>query len=128
SVRLQLASVAPYDFGPVDPLQTYAPAGNENTAQVWANAPWRLMVRAAGPNFPEVPAGPFTVPLNRLAVSGTRTVNLGAADKRIANGARTTNAGITIPINYALTLQWADRPNTAGSHYEQVLIYTAVTP
>jgi hypothetical protein len=128
SVRLQLGSVLPYDFGLVDPLATYAPAGNENTATVWSNAAWRLMVRAAGPTFTEAPAGARTIPLGRLAVSGTRTVNLGAADKRIANGARTSNAGVLVPINYALTLTFADRPNTPGSHYEQVLIYTAVTP
>jgi hypothetical protein len=33
-----------------------------------------------------------------------------------------------VPINYALTLRFADKTNTPGSNYQQILIYTAVTP
>ena len=87
TVRLQLATTAPYDFGPVDPLSARDPAGNENTATVWSNANWRLFVRAAGPAFTESPTGSNTIPLNRLRVTGTRGMNLGANDKRIASGA-----------------------------------------
>ena len=112
TVRMQLATTAPYDFGPVDPLSARDPAGNENTATVWSNANWRLFVRAAGPAFTESPTG----------------ANLGVNDKRIANGAPTGTAGVAVPINYALTLQFADKANTPGSSYQQILIYTAVTP
>ena len=87
TVRLQLATTAPYDFGPVDPLSARDPAGNENTATVWSNANWRLFVRTAGPAFTESPTGANTIPLNRLRVTGSRGVNLGVDDKRIANGA-----------------------------------------
>ena len=102
--------------------------GNENTATVWSNANWRLFVRAAGPAFTESPTGANTIPLNRLRVTGTRGVNLGVNDKRIANGAATGTAGVAVPINYALTLRFADKANTPGSNYQQILIYTAVTP
>ena len=71
TVRLQLATTAPYDFGPVDPLSARDPAGNENTATVWSNANWRLFVRAAGPAFTESPTGSNTIPLNRLRVTGS---------------------------------------------------------
>jgi hypothetical protein len=128
TVRMQLATTAPYDFGPVDPLSARDPAGNENTATVWSNANWRLFVRAAGPAFTESPTGANTIPLNRLRVTGTRGVNLGVNDKRIANGAATGTAGVAVPINYALTLRFADKANTPGSNYQQILIYTAVTP
>jgi len=103
-------------------------AGDENTATVWSNANWRLFVRAAGPAFTESPTGANTIPLNRLRVTGTRGVTLGANDKRIANGAATGTAGVAVPINYALTLRFADKANTPGSSYQQILIYTAVTP
>jgi len=69
TVRMQLATTAPYDFGPVDPLSARDPAGNENTATVWSNANWRLFVRATGPAFTESPTGANTIPLNRLRVT-----------------------------------------------------------
>jgi hypothetical protein len=128
TVRMQLATTAPYDFGPVDPLSVQDPAGNENTATVWSNASWRLFVRAAGPAFTESPTGSHTIPLNRLRVTGTRGVNLGPNDKRIANGPATGTAGTPVPINYTLTLRFADPANTPGSSYQQILVYTAVTP
>jgi hypothetical protein len=128
TVRVQLATSAPYDFGPVDALTAQDPAGNENTATVWSNASWRLLVRAAGAAFTETPAGTNTIPLNRLSVSGQRTVNLGPNDKRLANGTATGTGGVAVPINYVLTLRLADPVNTPGSSYQQTLIYTAVTP
>lgn len=129
TVRLQLATTAPYDFGPVDPLSPRDPAGNENTATVWSNASWRLFVRSAGPAFTEAPTGTKTIPLNRLNVSGQRAVNLGTADKRLARGTTGTGtAGVAVPINYILTLRFVDPANTPGSSYQQTLIYTAVTP
>lgn len=128
TVRMQLATTTPYDFGPVDPLSPRDPAGDENTATVWSNASWRLFVRAAGPAFTEAPTGTKTIPLNRLRVSGQRAVNLGPADKRLARGTQTGTAGVAMPINYLLTLRFVDPANTPGSSYQQILIYTAVTP
>jgi hypothetical protein len=128
AVSLQLATTTPYDFGVVDSLSTFDPAGDENTATVSSNATWTLDVRAAGPAFVEFPTGTNTIPLNRLDVVGDRKVNLGQNDKRIADGTATGAAGTAVPINYILSLKVGDAPNTPGSNYQQTLIYTAVTP
>jgi hypothetical protein len=128
AVSLQLATTTPYDFGVVDSLSTFDPAGDENTATVSSNATWTLFVRAAGPTFVEFPTGTNTIPLNRLDVVGDRQVNLGQNDKRIADGTATGAAGTAVPINYILSIKFGDAPNTPGSNYQQTLIYTAVTP
>ena len=129
AVQLALATTTPYNFGPVSPLAVAAPGGNENAATVWSNGSWRLLMRAAGPNFTEVPTGTHTIPVGRLQVRGSGgQVTASTTDQQIGSGNATPQAGRNTNINYRLSLQWGDAASTAGSVYSQTIVYTAVTP
>ena len=124
SVQLNLATTTPFDFGNVDPLQTYSSAANANVATVFSNAPWHLSVKGTG-NFSD--GGANTIPDSRLQVKGASTITLSNANQTIATGAAATpQAGTPTNIQYLLTLQWGDP--VSANPYSDTLTYTATTP